>query len=1397
MLACVFLSVFFAFPAAAEENETVYTTKSGAYTEVGFWYDSGSLRGYTGELSRVGESGEGRLAKWNVTVKESGTYRVSFYNIRHEGNAENIVADVAAGEKCETLTFSHRGSFSESRTEILGIYDLSAEDLISVTFSGSGKSGNLRTDSLIVEFFPYSSEMVFEEDGFFEMKGAWYTSSLLGYNETKSKYATGESDGYWSINMRNSGVLDLYIYNLTHSTNKEKISVTFSDSEGEKHSMEIGHDENTQSGLVYLGRFYYGATGREYVEVSADGEGFMRINSLVARLCSKSAETDQKNDYAKRSLTKKNVKIFEPHEDALKIYVGKNSSEGDGSRENPYNSPERAQKAVREIIKNGYPKEGVLVTLLGGTYVTDTLKFTEEDSGTEEAPVLWQAEGEVVLTTAEKLSADSFSVVRDPEILKRLPGSVRGRVYSADISHLEPKTMSISSPYVVSFDDTPGELAHWPNSGYVRSGDLVDIGTRSDSGKRQRGFVYRINDCHAFLWKDEPNGYLSGYWMTPYTMDTVKIAGVDTKNLTVMGGSGTGLGAYENARYRALNMMCELDSVGEWYAEDGVFYAVMPEECRDVYISCKNDGILKITGASDIIFKNISFKNCIGTAVTFSKNPKRCAIIGGSIKNTSGGGVVLGGEDCYLRDADVSYVGGVAIDINGGDEYCLRQGRNYAENNTVTKTGRCMSQRSAVCVRGCGNRASNNHIYDVPTHGIVASGMENMIEKNIIERTNLEMGDTGGIYFENYGMGYGSCVRYNIVKDSVGISPEAGFNNEGALGIYIDDLTSGIEVYGNLVYNAKEPGTFVHSGRYNNIHNNLYINCDTPVRVIKTGINKGIAEGGSTWNNIKKYDLETVGKKYPQAEESLLNLGDPVCNRVVNNVSYGGGSWDFEKTLDEYDGEYSGNVSLMGRPGGSMTDFYDLDYTEIHESCPDFEEIPFEDIGTYCGGCREDSEDCVFDNSCESFELEYPANGAKNVPVNLTLKWEDKGGVKNSVIRISEDADMERAEKYETDGNFIELSLEYGKKYYWRVENKPFLNYPSRMNNGGIYSFETIGAEDGCEALEKSAEFLISLADGAEFPPEAKDELTQKYAAAKELTASSEKAEFMQNMIDAFLAKRRPEAETDTVIFDDYSADAVGEKPFGLFQRSNDPLDIKTAFLPGTDNLCVKFNDGDEFCHYAARYFYPEKDRVEFATRVTPETAEGSFSMSLVKARFHGTRDGVSAGNAARIIFDSDGIIYGDKGKKHPLMSYSGGQSYDVSIVLNVRAGKYSVRINGETLAENITADCGEGDEIGAILYDTSDATVSGRGNHGVFYVDDTIVRVPRKYGKNAALTGLFINGEKAETGDVCEVGIDADTEVRGIFPENAKTKIVRENQKVYITVVSGDFDSVRTYIIK
>lgn len=80
----------------------------------------------------------------------------------------------------------------------------------------------------------------------------------------------------------------------------------------------------------------------------------------------------------------------EPVENGTKIYVSAQGSDsGDGSRSHPFQSISRAKEAVRSMDKNS---GDIIVEIADGFYpVTDTIVFTEEDSGTEQGTVIYRA----------------------------------------------------------------------------------------------------------------------------------------------------------------------------------------------------------------------------------------------------------------------------------------------------------------------------------------------------------------------------------------------------------------------------------------------------------------------------------------------------------------------------------------------------------------------------------------------------------------------------------------------------------------------------------------------------------------------------------------------------------------------------------------------------------------------------------------------------------------------------------------------------------------------------------------------------------------------------------------------------------------------------------------------
>lgn len=1281
--------------------------------------------------------------------------------------------------------------------------------------------------------------------GMFLSKGSWGSSSLTGYNNTSSLYDAEDNnvEAIFKPMLLNGGKYHIYFYNMVHSTNTETIVVEVHAGD-DVASFEIPHKDG-EPGFVDLGEYELPAGDTSFVSAKKlKAGGFIRVNAVKFDLIEKSetskslVETNESEypGYETRELPKKDVQIPSVKENAVKIFVQNGAGSGDGSFEKPFGTIAEAQSKYVELKTNGQLPNGAAIVFRGGVYSLDeSLVIDDKASGTSENPLFYMPynDEEVTITAGKNISSDIFKKVTDKAVLDKIPTEGKEHLYEADLSlvglrNIPNMNLRTSTPYVLVMGDQRGTLARWPNEGYGKTGEVIDTGARGDSGPRKKGFTYEITDSRLLRWKDAQNGWVNGYWMTPYTIDYASIAKIDADNMRIVGKDWNGLGNYGYARYFAENLLEEIDREGEWYLDNEnnklYFYPYAGYETADIKFAASNYPIIQFKGANNVVVSGLNIEVGGSVGVSFDEQTSDCMLIGSNVQYVSSNGIGVNGKNNIVRDCDVSYVGAVGIAVSGGVPEKLVQGGNLAENNEVHNTGTGGGSKQGITINGCGNRVANNHIYDIPTHGITGGGMEQIIEKNIIERTNLEMGDTGGLYFINYGLGYGTKIRYNIVKDSVGLMPVPGFSGEGCLGIYIDDVTSGLEIYGNVVYNAKEPGTFIHGGRYNKIYNNMYINCDVPIRVIKTGIAKSIFPDptGTVWQNLEKYKVTEgpIKEKYPQAAATFTDsFGDPLYDEVYNNVSFNGGSYNFEECLNTYKGQHSGNVTFDGYPDCNMTDFMDMDYTKIKEACPDFEPIPFEDIGTYNGGARKSEKSIIFDNRAEEFSATYPINNSHDVPVETTFKWEKgAGGIRSYEVLVAEDPEFKDLVYYEssTDGE-CPMKLEYGKTYYWRVKANPMLKYESRWNTNGVMSFSTINAKDvlyGEYLLSKA--FVNSAQEGSKpgmYPIGSKEALNKVMNEALE-AINSEDDEKMISMISAlktakeeFMVKRIADSrDLTTLVYDDFENDTIGERPAGLFFRSYSPLNVKVSQDPkNTMNKVFECRDEETTHQYGNRFFDPQDGYVEMSVSVMPCQTTGSFSLGLYKTGNYTTQQGTTGSCAARIVFANDSYIYDGTARKTQLMKYQPNEWYDIKAALNLNEKYCDIYINGNLVKEKAELDVSSVTSVNQFIFDTTDGTSSASAHRGGFYMDNLIVRAPKAKGANPYLMSIKLDGEEITGFEPEKTIYDVNMTIEElnnarleyVNGKNANVMVWKGENGLYLTVISGDSKHGYTYFLR
>ncbi len=677
------------------------------------------------------------------------------------------------------------------------------------------------------------------------------------------------------------------------------------------------------------------------------------------------------------------------------FYVSAEGNEtGDGSFENPFATIEAARDAVRSLKKeNGeLPDGGVCVYLRGGIYnILSGIEFTEEDSGTAEAPVTYRSYNneKVTLVGGVELKVKDFRRVADENELNRIyDKNAREYIYQYDLSEIDG--FQYGSVYGTNGND-PNELvvdgqimtiARWPN--ITASGnDVFENPTNiiNDDPSTQT-LAFTIEDtARANNWNTaKENIRFTANWrhlwstVTSDRLDSVKNGIITLVSKKTNEASGV-------ARFYVSNLLEELDQPGEFYidTEKEILYFFPPvgtSKNSEIYISMLKDAMFTINGASYITFRGFDIPCSRGKAFDVKKGDYNL-IAYNNITNLGGRAVsITGGTNNGAVGNYVSMCDG-GIEVGGGDRATLTPGNNYAENNHTEKFSRITkTYLGGVMVSGCGNRASHNEINDALHLGMQFSGNENVIEYNEFYDLLQSVDDSGGIYAGRTWVWRGNQIKNNYFHDFYGSSGGVGLGC-----IYFDDSLSGNSITGNIFANIPGRAAWVEAGSDNNIENNIMINVGTPIRYADRGNAATTFEALAATGNSDKhiYTLEEVPytstvwiEKYPILK-NLMKLPYASPNRAVikNNVYVDSGNEDISASVKEQ-GNYENNIVMDNT---IFEDAKNGDFTlkadaAVYSQLPEFEDTHFEKMGRY----TEKLEEIVKD----SMVLGINRAGAKN-----------------------------------------------------------------------------------------------------------------------------------------------------------------------------------------------------------------------------------------------------------------------------------------------------------------------------------------------------------------------------------------------------------------------------------
>ncbi len=600
----------------------------------------------------------------------------------------------------------------------------------------------------------------------------------------------------------------------------------------------------------------------------------------------------------------------------LKFYVAPNGNDEWSGRlptpnarrtDGPFATLHRARDAIRELKRQGkFPKNGVIVEVRGGVYELSTpVELTAEDSGLPNAPVVYRArKGETVRLLAGK-RVTNWQRVTDREVLSRLDENVRDKIWQANLKALG--ITDFGSPagggLELFFNDEPMMIARYPDEGFMRIVDVVEYDGHQIHGiKGSRVGRFYYEGDRPKRWLGEKDAWLHGYWFWDWSDQRHRLKSIDPeKRILEVEPPYHYYGYRKGQWFYAYNILAELDSPGEWYLdrETGTIYFYPPTDIA------KGETIVSVLPTL-LIMRDVSHVRWEGFVMEGARGTV-AAIYGGSdvriagcvIRNSGGWAVIVeGGTNHAIVSCDIYGLGEGGIALSGGDRKTLALANHLAENNHIRHYARWHRMyRPAIALNGVGNKARHNFIHDAPHQAIAFSGNEHLIEFNLIERVCLESNDAGAIYSGRDWTWRGTIIRFNLFRDIT------GFEKQGCMGVYLDDMLCGTIVFGNI-FERVTRAAFIGGGRDNIVENNIFVDCLPAVHVDARAMGWASYHVDTTMKErlmAIPYKQPPWSERYPQ----LVNILEdepaaPKGNIIRRNICVGGRWMDIEEKAKPY-----------------------------------------------------------------------------------------------------------------------------------------------------------------------------------------------------------------------------------------------------------------------------------------------------------------------------------------------------------------------------------------------------------------------------------------------------------------------------------------------------------------
>ena len=525
------------------------------------------------------------------------------------------------------------------------------------------------------------------------------------------------------------------------------------------------------------------------------------------------------------------------------------SCDGDDSADGTYQYPLKTIAAAKEYAKSlkQTVSEPINIWLRQGTYrLSSALNFNSEDM--ENVTYKAFPSEKVEISGADQISGFSETTVNGVRAFVvdyAYDGDTDGHntLYNGNVRLKRPT---------------------WPESGefnvdHVNSDDAINVGNTYYA--LNTAFYAKTSEILNFRNIKDVDVRIMHWWKDELLpIDSVDIS---SGRITVQKAASMTVNAGDRFLYE--NVFETLNSPGEWYfdrTEQKLYYIPFDGETAETTVLHfgKINQLIKIDGCDGISFDGITFRdtdwrmqsgenaNELSGALKYYSDMSQacfdvpCAVTVERSKNVAfkscdfhmigGSGLRFGNgtSNCSVTATRFKDIGGNAVYIRGvNDQSSTDKTHDITVKDCLIETyGRIFNNAVGILLIHAYNcNLEYNEIHDGYYTGISCGwvwGYSSNISNNNLIANNLIydigqgwLSDMGGIY--TLGMQPDTVIRNNVVYN-VGCSNDS--KGYGGWGIYLDEGSSGIDVFRNLVYNCSSDGFHQHYGKFNNIYNNIF-----------------------------------------------------------------------------------------------------------------------------------------------------------------------------------------------------------------------------------------------------------------------------------------------------------------------------------------------------------------------------------------------------------------------------------------------------------------------------------------------------------------------------------------------------------------------------------------------